>query len=144
MAWTPSSASGYAGTWLFLFALSIIARALTAGKIALERYWLHKFTSVSFVVSKKDTSQVISGHQAAKYWRTSVDIPRAIMQMIISGVYYLLWTRTVYRLTCRMIAVMTLNVGYFFAVLAGLFFGELFFGRFTASAYGAQDHGGGH
>ena len=28
-----------------------------------------------------------------------------------------------------MITVMTLNVGYFFAVLAGIFFGELAFGK---------------
>jgi len=44
----------------------------------------------------------------------------------------------------RMIAVMTLNVGYFFAVLAGLFFGELAFGRFIASGYGLLEHAGGH
>lgn len=30
-----------------------------------------------------------------------------------------------------MLAVMTLNVGYFLSVLAGLFVGELFVGRFT-------------
>lgn len=30
-----------------------------------------------------------------------------------------------------MLAVMTLNVGYFLSVLAGLFFGELAVGRYT-------------
>jgi hypothetical protein len=34
----------------------------------------------------------------------------------------------------RMIAVMTLNVGYFFAVLAGLFLGEFAFGRFISGS----------
>jgi hypothetical protein len=43
-------------------------------------------------------------------------------------------------LIARMIAVMTLNVGWFFAVLAGFFFGELAFGRYTAAGFGAQDH----
>ena len=43
-----------------------------------------------------------------------------------------------------MIAVMTMNVGYFFAVLAGLFFGELFFGRYSSHAFGYQDHAGAH
>jgi len=35
----------------------------------------------------------------------------------------------------RMIAVMTMNVGYFMAVLAGIFFGELFFGRYITSGH---------
>jgi Ctr copper transporter family len=34
-----------------------------------------------------------------------------------------------------MIAVMTMNVGYFFAVLVGVFFGELFFGRLITSGH---------
>jgi hypothetical protein len=35
----------------------------------------------------------------------------------------------------RMITVMTLNVGYFFAVLGGVLFGELIFGRFISSGH---------
>lgn len=31
-----------------------------------------------------------------------------------------------------MIAVMTMNVGYFMSILAGVFLGSLLFGRFTA------------
>jgi hypothetical protein len=41
-----------------------------------------------------------------------------------------------------MIAVMTLNVGWFFAVLGGIFFGELVFGRYSAVGFGIQDHVG--
>ena len=37
-----------------------------------------------------------------------------------------------------MLTVMTLNVGYFFSVLAGLFLGELAVGRFTS--HGEGDH----
>jgi len=37
-----------------------------------------------------------------------------------------------------MLAVMTLNVGYFLSVLAGLFLGELAVGRFTG--HGDGDH----
>lgn len=33
-----------------------------------------------------------------------------------------------------MLAVMTLNVGYFLSVLAGLFVGELLMGRYTVGA----------
>lgn len=35
----------------------------------------------------------------------------------------------------RMIIVMTLNVGYFFAVLGGILFGELIFGRLISSGH---------
>lgn len=34
-----------------------------------------------------------------------------------------------------MIIVMTMNVGYYFAVLSGIFFGELFFGRLITSGH---------
>lgn len=33
---------------------------------------------------------------------------------------------------CSMLAVMTMNVGYFLSVLGGAFLGELFFGRFSS------------
>lgn len=36
--------------------------------------------------------------------------------------------------TNSMIAVMTMNVGYFMSVLAGVFLGSLAFGRFMAKA----------
>ena len=36
---------------------------------------------------------------------------------------------------CRMIIVMTMNIGYFFAVLGGIFFGELAFGRLIISGH---------
>ena len=35
----------------------------------------------------------------------------------------------------RMVIVMTMNVGYFFAVLAGIFVGELGFGRLISSGH---------
>jgi solute carrier family 31 (copper transporter), member 1 len=89
-AWTPSSAAGYAGTWLFLFFLGIIARSLTAGKIALEQYWSSKFSAVTIVTNKHDKSEVISGARVVGFWRASVDVPRAFLQTIIAGVYYLL------------------------------------------------------
>jgi hypothetical protein len=38
------------------------------------------------------------------------------------------------RYTYRMLAVMTMNVGYFMSVLAGIFVGELVWGRFINGA----------
>lgn len=51
-------------------------------------------------------------------WRFSVDLPRALMFLCIAGVSYLL-----------MLAVMTMNIGYFCSVLGGAF-GELAVGRY--------------
>lgn len=92
MQWTPSSPAGYAGTWIFLFFLAIIARGLTAGKIELERYWIHKFSAISVVVNKNGESEVISGAQASRTWRVSVELPRAVLFMVTAGVYYLLYS----------------------------------------------------
>lgn len=52
-------------------------------------------------------------------WRLSVDLPRALIFLCITGVGYLL-----------MLAVMTMNVGYFCSVLGGAFLGDLAVGRY--------------
>jgi len=123
LAWTPQSPAAYFGTWMFIFFFGILYRGLHALKSILEAFWFHKFASKAVVVSSDDDGKVrvVSGGQNAHVWRTSVDIPRAFLQMVNSGVAYLL-----------MIIVMTMNVGYFFAVLSGIFFGELIFGRWAS------------
>ena len=63
-------------------------------------------------------SGVVSGVQP---FRASVDVPRAVLVTVIVGVAYLL-----------MLAVMTMNVGFFLSVLAGAFLGELVLGRYVA------------
>lgn len=63
---------------------------------------------------------VRSNVRGAIAFRLSVDVPRAALVMVIAGVAYLL-----------MLAVMTMNVGYFLSVLAGVFLGELAVGRYT-------------
>ncbi|DAA74559.1 TPA_exp: putative Ctr copper transporter [Trichophyton benhamiae CBS 112371] len=53
-------------------------------------------------------------------WRFSVDLPRAAMVTLNAGVGYLL-----------MLAVMTMNVGYFMCILVGIFVGDLAVGRYA-------------
>ena len=76
-------------------------------------------------------------------WRFGVDLPRAAYVTVIAGVGYLLYVPRMHLSTpenirgvainhrSRMLAVMTLNVGYFLSVLGGTFLGELAVGRFA-------------
>jgi hypothetical protein len=70
-------------------------------------------------------------------WRLSVDLPRALLDTLLAFVGYLL---EVYPLRCyfadclldfRMLAVMTLNVGYFLSVLSGIYLGSMIAGRYS-------------
>ncbi|ODQ56245.1 hypothetical protein SAICODRAFT_51594 [Saitoella complicata NRRL Y-17804] len=127
-AWNPKTPVAYAFTWLFLFGLSIFSRMMYAGKAWAESKWLKTGAdgeARAGSVSSGDTvASFNTAAQAYKLlpWRMSVDVPRALIQFVIAGVQYLL-----------MLAVMTMNVGYFFSVLGGIFFGELIVGRYTAA-----------
>ncbi|KAJ5143562.1 Ctr copper transporter [Penicillium bovifimosum] len=145
-AWTPSSSGSFAGTCIFLIVLAIIDRCLIAFKATMERRWRAAHLNRRYVtVAGKNTEAAnIDADPDAKMaslitaqgieesvkvvhnispgplpWRFSVDLPRACLYLCIAGVSYLL-----------MLAVMTMNVGYFCSVLGGAFLGELAVGRF--------------
>ncbi|PKX96054.1 copper transporter family protein [Aspergillus novofumigatus IBT 16806] len=145
-AWTPSSSGAYAGTCIFLIVLAIINRCLVAFKASMEHYWLATHLNRRYVAIAGKSSEAgrIDTDPDAKVaslvtvqgveesvkvvrrvsrepipWRFSVDLPRAAIFLCITGVSYLL-----------MLAVMTMNVGYFCSVLAGAFLGELAVGRY--------------
>ncbi|KJZ68603.1 hypothetical protein HIM_12006 [Hirsutella minnesotensis 3608] len=148
-SWTPHSPGAYAGTCIFLILLAIIARMLLAAKSVQEARWLDRDANRRYVAAngKTELSQYISRDPDAKQmtlsengveesvlvvgrkgavarpWRLSVDPLRALMDTILAGVGYLL-----------MLAVMTMNVGYFLSVLAGVFLGSLAVGRYSTSA----------
>ncbi|KAF9884476.1 hypothetical protein FE257_001737 [Aspergillus nanangensis] len=144
--WTPSSTGSYAGTCIFLIILSIIGRLLVAFKALMERHWLATHLNRRYVAiaGKSTEAGRIDGDPDAKTaslvtaqgveesvkvvrstshqplpFRFSVDLPRAFLFLCITGVSYLL-----------MLAVMTMNVGYFCSVLGGAFLGELAVGRY--------------
>jgi len=56
-------------------------------------------------------------------WRITVDPVRAAFDTVLAGIGYLL-----------MLAVMTMNVGYFLSVLGGTFLGSLILGRYVNQA----------
>ncbi|RJE18241.1 Copper transporter [Aspergillus sclerotialis] len=144
--WTPASDGSYAGTCIFLIILAIIDRCLFAFRAIMERRWLAAHLNRRYITVAGKTPEAgrIDSDPEAKHaslvtaqgveesvkvverttsvimpWRFSVDLPRALIFLCITGVSYLL-----------MLGVMTMNVGYFCSVLAGAFLGELAVGRF--------------
>ncbi|KUI62574.1 hypothetical protein VP1G_09693 [Cytospora mali] len=144
--WTPSSAGAYAGTCIFLIALAAIFRGLFALRALQEGRWLDQELNRRYVVVngkqsvRDDVSRdslkqnmflsangieeevmvVKKKHSHVRPWRLSVDPVRAVIDTVIAGVGYLL-----------MLAVMTMNIGYFVSILGGTFLGSLASGRYA-------------
>lgn len=115
--WTPSSRGTYAGTCIFLIALSIIGRLLVAFKALMEQRWIAAHLNRRYVAiagrspeagrvesdsEAKTASLVMQGmEETVKIvqratmeplpWRFSVDLPRALIFLCIIGVSYLLY-----------------------------------------------------
>ncbi|KAI9845267.1 MAG: hypothetical protein M1838_001814 [Thelocarpon superellum] len=121
-SWAPTTTSGYVGTWFFLFILAVTWRGLVRGLKRLDAYYVRKHES-HLILIHGGLDQA-TRRNTVLAWRLSVNLPRAALAMVAQGVAYLL-----------MIAVMTMNVGFFFAVIVGYFFGEAFFGRVAQSPF---------
>ncbi|KAE9364461.1 hypothetical protein N431DRAFT_496960 [Stipitochalara longipes BDJ] len=118
MSWTPSSTGQYAGTCIFLIAFATIFRALLAVRV--------KFFEVLAVIKYRRSGELIYSYAAdtkpmIRPWRVNEAVMLGSMDVVLAGIGYLL-----------MIAVMTMNVGYFLSILAGVFLGSMAFGRFMA------------
>ncbi|CAN8100586.1 unnamed protein product [Discula destructiva] len=150
-AWTPSGMGTYAGTCIFLIALAAIFRGLFALKAVQESRWLDQEMNRRYVVvngqlplhDKMSTNSlkhnmVLSANgveeqvmvvqkrqMQSRPWRASVDPVRAAIDTVIAGVGYLL-----------MLAVMTMNTGYFLSILGGTFLGSLATGRYAGGTAG--------
>ncbi|KAF1925432.1 low affinity copper transporter [Didymella exigua CBS 183.55] len=144
-AWTPQNAGQYAGTCIFLIILAITLRGIFTARSFLETKALEAAMKRRYVVvagektiaeqvndassmtgiltsnGMEENVRIVSAPaKLIQPWRFSVDLPRAGLMMVATGVGYLL-----------MLAVMTFNVGYFLSILAGTFIGELALGRFS-------------
>jgi len=145
--WTPASLGSYAGTCIFIIILAIIFRFLLALRAWKESDWIDKEFNRRYVTvaGKQPKGERISSDSDSKRmllsengkeedvfvvkkkgvvgrpWRITVDPQRAAIDTVVAGVGYLL-----------MLAVMTMNVGYFMSVLGGTFLGSLLVGRYAA------------
>ena len=116
--WTPASDGSYAGTCIFLIVLAIIDRCLFAFRAYMERRWLAAHVkrryitvagktpeagriekdpdaSLATLVTAQGVEESVKVVQRTTPeilpWRFSVDLPRALIFLCITGVSYLLY-----------------------------------------------------
>lgn len=116
--WTPSSSGTYAGTCIFLIALAIIGRLLVAFKAIMEQRWIAAYLNRRYVtvagktpeagridadpevktaslVTPQGVEETVKVVRRVTHeplpWRFSVDLPRALIFLCITGVSYLLY-----------------------------------------------------
>ncbi|KAF2230845.1 hypothetical protein EV356DRAFT_508154 [Viridothelium virens] len=117
MAFTPNTTGQYAGTCIFLIAFAAIFRLLLAIRV--------NFFEIIAAAKKRRTAGLLQPYEIAaegvpRPWRASEAVMLGAMDVVIAGVSYLL-----------MLAVMTMNVGYFLSILGGVFVGSILCGRYT-------------
>ncbi|TLD09541.1 hypothetical protein PspLS_11850, partial [Pyricularia sp. CBS 133598] len=168
-AWTPSSPEAYVGTCIFVFLLTIMQYLLIAVRnVVFEKvegqttatsanpFQEHR-TKPAAPAKDEEESSCLRRHgtatgrllpvfdsvaeQQRRRSTTMIVTARATCEVVISATGYL-----VHKLTMgtsahlRMLAAMTMNVGYFLSVIAGVFFGSLLFGRFGVNDISSCHH----
>ncbi|KAH8897422.1 hypothetical protein GQ53DRAFT_508738 [Thozetella sp. PMI_491] len=128
MDWTPSGTGPYAGTCIFLIVLATLHCILQAVRNVLARsVWLplgtagddSKGLEGDATIADRSVTGALSRSLHSHPFRISIETSRALFEVFSSGIGYLL-----------MLAVMTMNVGYFLSVLGGIFLGTFLVGRF--------------
>ncbi|KAL7627293.1 hypothetical protein AAE478_001482 [Parahypoxylon ruwenzoriense] len=141
--WRPASATQYAGTCVFLIILAIIMRAMLGLKPILEKsLWAAHIDCEGDLIPQDDVGyqKNMAPRQRLKRmydvlqrrwagWQIGTSLGRAVFELLLTTVGYLL-----------MLAVMTMNVGYFLSVLGGLFLGTFIIGDLAADNLLYQDH----
>ncbi|ORY67596.1 Ctr copper transporter [Pseudomassariella vexata] len=124
MGWTPSSTGAYAGTCIFLIVLSFVHQVLLALRCVLfpasSRPAPDRLPLSDEYGDKESVGTRMKATWSSHPFRVATESSRAVFEVLVGGVAYLL-----------MLAVMTLNVGYFLSVLGGIFLGTFVCGRFS-------------
>ncbi|KAL3488038.1 Ctr copper transporter family-domain-containing protein [Aspergillus germanicus] len=142
-AFSPTTQGQYAGTCIFLIALALILRFMIALRPVLERRVWNDGPR-GFAHGAGDSSVVVEEAQAVSEkpgsrskvtvaqdirsrwsnWKVNCAGGRATYEVVVAGVAYLL-----------MLAVMTMNVGYFLSVLGGIWLGTFILGALAADTH---------
>ncbi|KAG5761085.1 hypothetical protein H9Q72_010811 [Fusarium xylarioides] len=122
LLWTksfaPETTGQYAGVCIFLIAFATILRMLLALRV--------NFYSVRDGLRRRRTKGLLVDRRGSETvnrpWRANEAMMLGAIDVLIAGVSYLL-----------MLAVMTMNVGYFLSILAGVFIGSVCCSRFSVN-----------
>ncbi|KAH7194119.1 Ctr copper transporter family-domain-containing protein [Fusarium oxysporum] len=123
LLWTksfaPETTGQYAGVCIFLIAFATILRMLLAIRV--------NFYVIRDGVRRRRTKGLLAEHRISELgprpWRANEAMMLGAIDVGIAGVSYLL-----------MLAVMTMNVGYFLSILAGVFIGSVCCSRFLVNS----------
>ncbi|KAF5556994.1 hypothetical protein FNAPI_5571 [Fusarium napiforme] len=122
LLWTksfaPETTGQYAGVCIFLVAFATILHMLLALRVNFYsiRDGLRRRRTKGLLVESRDSETV------NRPWRANEAMMLGAIDVLIAGVSYLL-----------MLAVMTMNVGYFLSILAGVFIGSVCCSRFSVN-----------
>lgn len=123
--WTPRTTGQYVGTCIFLIVLAAIFRGIIALRANFAAILaLHAYRRDTSILRRERDDDVKLGllATAKRPWNINEALARAVLDTVLAGVSYLL-----------MLAVMTMNVGYFMSILGGTFLGSVVIGDWTAT-----------
>jgi len=112
--WVPSTSGYYAGTWFLVMLFAVLFEFFKLYRTNMERKWAIKIDP-----EESQSLTLNGGSFSFPHFRPQVDFARAILHFVEVA-----WGLLI------MLVVMTFNLGLFFAVCVGGFFGMLFVGRF--------------
>ncbi|CAK4027583.1 related to Ctr copper transporter [Lecanosticta acicola] len=124
-AWTPNTTGQYTGTCIFLIVLSAIFRgiiALRANFPAMLIWFAHRRDTSLLRSDFEEHAKLRLLAVPQRPWSVNEALARALLDTVLAGVSYLL-----------MLAVMTMNVGYFLSILGGTFLGSFVIGDWVAT-----------
>ncbi|TCD60464.1 hypothetical protein EIP91_010040 [Steccherinum ochraceum] len=147
LGWVPSSTSAMVGACIGLFLLGVLDRWIAACRVVMEMHWAksamilrsnrlnarglpvsgtEKLSSTSSLYVANSTSEQFVGALTMRtvppfiFWH---DLTRGIMYLGHSALQF-----------AFMLAIMTFQLGFIFALVVGLGVGEMLFGRYASHA----------
>ncbi|KAL7947787.1 Ctr copper transporter family domain-containing protein [Trichoderma barbatum] len=121
-AFAPTTTGQYAGACVFLVAFTVVFRILLALRFNLYKVVAAAKQRRGGGLFQPDMTEIKS---TPRPWRASEAVMSGALDAVIAGVSYLL-----------MLAVMTMNVGYFMSIIGGVFLGSVLCYHLTGSIGG--------